>query len=158
MTSWTYESLHELVLTKFKSLSNTVYNSSKCYWHILLNSRDGNWTTSSTTKLINCCQHVCWMTTNTSSIIWIHATTTSSLRLWVQSVVLQCYQRRFYEQSRRYKSSNIGIYLCIHAKYAHTFICIYWNTSMRWSFISCKNINEKVEHHISEDKTHKPEP
>ena len=35
------------------------------------------------------CQHAWWRTTTTCSIIWIHATTSSSLRrLWVQSSVL----------------------------------------------------------------------
>jgi len=47
---WTYESLHELVPSKLKNLSNTVCDSSKRCCHISYNSKHGNWTTSSTTK------------------------------------------------------------------------------------------------------------
>ena len=79
--SWTYESLHELVSSKFKSFLSMVCNTSKRYRHISLNSRDANWTTSSTTKPTSCCQHAWWRTTTTSLIILVHATTTSSSRL-----------------------------------------------------------------------------
>ena len=41
---------------------------------------------------------------------------------------------------------------CYDVKETHTWGKNYWNTSL-WSLTSCKN--EKVEHHISEDKIHK---
>ena len=88
---WTFESLHELVLSKFKNFPNMVCNSSKRCHHFLFSFRHGNWTTSSTTKPTNHCQLAWRRTTTTWPIIWIHGTTSSSLRrLWIQSATLQC--------------------------------------------------------------------
>jgi len=46
-------------------------------------------------------------------------------------------------------------YINTQTSTSNIFQCVRWNTSLKWSLILCKN--EKVEHHISERKTYKPE-